>query len=101
MKCRWVKLEFSGNTCKITLDDGSVLKGIKENDLKEYYYFSSKHNRSGHYKSCEKLFGDYHQRNLEIISKIVGMEITAGSFPESDNAELFLKRYFEKIESEL
>ena len=101
MKCRWIKLELSGNKCFITLEDGTVLKGEKETDYKEYYYFSSRRNGIDHYQACTKLFGEYHQRNLEIISKIVDMRITNGTFPESDNAELFLKLYFEKIESEL
>ena len=88
---KWKSIEFTDGKCKITLETGEVFTGYKG---RRYFDFGYEHD-----ETCIKLFGPFRHRNYDVLSSILGMEVTPGCCPESRDPMSFIKLYFERIGS--
>lgn len=97
---KWKSISFEGDNCTIELIDGRKFTGVKSGvRYRRYYNFRANPVRMSHYDVCRILFDPDVSRNCYLLGDILEMTINSGYCPESEDCELFIKRYFERIAS--
>lgn len=90
---KWKSYSFDGTSFKIELETGEVFTGHTENTFIILI---------NHYNSCLKVFGvnlgnKDHSSKLCELSKVLGLSLNMGYWPECSDVKKFIKRYYERI----